>query len=509
MKMIKRLFNFMGKRLFIMAFLVILEIFLFVFLLANFNYLFRVFEIIFRLFGLFVVLCIIRYNEKPGNQILWIVLIMMFPFVGSILYLLGGLNIITDKHIRKVNRKEKETEYLLRQDKKVLQSVMKENMYAGADFNFLNNCNYPVYDNTDVKYYKCGEDAFDDMLFELNKAKKYIFLEYFIITPGIMWTAILDVLKKKVKEGVEVRVIYDDVGCINTLPTYYKDALESFGIKCIPFNRVSPVVQLVVNNRDHRKMMIIDGKTVFTGGINIADEYINKIEKFGYWKDSVLKITGDAVWTYIVMFLRTWDGISKEEIDYYKYKNKTEVKKAKGYIAPYGSNPFRKDYIAEEAYMSIITHANKYIYIMTPYLVLDSDILSALTLAAKRGVEIKIMLPGIPDKKYIYMLSRSYYRPLLKAGIKIYEYDPGFLHTKMMIADDLVCSIGTINLDYRSLYLHFECSSFMYECSCINDIRDDFNASLKKCTEVDMDDASPNIRREIIQLLLRLIAPLL
>ena len=322
--------------------------------------------------------------------------------------------------------------------------------------------NYPITTNNDVDYYPLGELAFEEMLKELKKAEKFIFFEYFIVKPGIMWNKILDILKEKAKSGIEVRVMYDDLGCVGSLNKKYPEELKKFGIKCIVFNRLSPLSGIIMNNRDHRKILVIDGKVAFSGGINIADEYINEDSRFGHWKDNGIKISGDAVWNYTVMFLTMWNSFEKVDEDFNKYKYKfTKNKTNKGYIAPYGESPLDDELLGQNIYLNIINQANDYVYICTPYLITDTDMINSLVLAAKRGVDVRIIIPGIPDKKLVYMLTESYVEPLVSHGVKVYRYTPGFIHGKVFVADDKISTVGTINLDYRSLYLHFECGKIL------------------------------------------------
>ena len=312
---------------------------------------------------------------------------------------------------------------------------------------------------------------------ELKAAKHFIFMEFFIIDRGYMWDEILKVLEEKVKEGVEVRVMYDGMCCLMLLPFHYPRQLERKGIRCKMFSPIIPVLSTHQNYRDHRKIAVIDGRCAFTGGVNLADEYINCKVRFGHWKDTALMVRGDAVKGFTMMFLQMWDVTEKKEEDYRKYLSAPAGEAAagrmeKGYVIPYGDSPFDKEQIGEQVYLDILSQAKEYVHIMTPYLILDDGMKDALCYAAKRGVEVIIIMPHIPDKKYAYLLARTYYPELLKAGVRIFEYEPGFVHAKVFASDDEKATVGTINLDFRSLYLHFECGTFLYRNPVIEKIED-------------------------------------
>lgn len=325
-----------------------------------------------------------------------------------------------------------------------------------------------------------------------------------------MWESILEILEEKAKQGVDVRVMYDDLGCISTLENSYPKKLEKKGIKCVVFNKLKPVSGVIMTNRDHRKILVIDGKVAFSGGINIADEYININSPYGHWKDNAIKVSGDAVWNYTVMFLSLWNAFEKMDEDFTKFKYNFESKNVtNGYVAPYAETPLDTEITGEDVYLNIINQANKYVYIFTPYLIIDTDMINALGLAAKRGVDVRIVIPGIPDKKVVYTLSESYLEILVNSGVKVYKYTPGFMHAKVFVSDDNIATVGTINLDYRSLYLHFECGTYFENVSCIKDIKKDAEDTILKSHEVTVKEASPNLIKGIWQALLRLVAPLM
>ena len=370
--------------------------------------------------------------------------------------------------------------------------------------------NSPAYVNTAVKYYPLGDNMFPDILIELEKAEKYIFLEYYIIEDGKFWSAIEEILVKKAALGLDVRVMYDDWGCALKLSPDFAYNLTSKNIKVKPFNVFKHLFNSKFNNRDHRKICVIDGNVGFTGGINLADEYINARQVFGHWKDTAVKLTGDAVYSLTTMFLSMWSASNAklEDLSSYKPTIKAETD---GMVQPFGDSPLDGDSVGETAYMNMIYKAKKYIYITTPYLIISRELMVALISAAKSGIDVRIITPGIPDKKFILFLTQSYYEELLSAGVKIYEYN-GFIHSKLFVSDDEVSIIGTINLDYRSLSLNYECAVFLYKCSALKDIIEDFNKTKDGAKEVLLENAikKDNLRfiKKLYLAILRTFAPL-
>ena len=339
-------------------------------------------------------------------------------------------------------------------------------------------------------------------------------MEYFIIKQGEMWNSILEILKEKARTGVDVRLVYDDLGCAMYMPKRFIQEMAEYGIKAVPFNPVAPVINLRQNNRDHRKITVIDGYVGFTGGINLADEYINRTHPFGHWKDTGVMLKGEGVWNLTLMFLQTWSMLTHEEDDYslyYSDKYYEEAFETDGFVQPYGDTPVDDEIVGENIYLNMINKAKKYVYITTPYLIIDNEMFTALTLAAKSGIDVRIITPGIPDKKLVYMVTQSYYHHLIQAGVKVYQYEPGFIHAKTVVVDDVVATVGTVNFDYRSLYLHFECGVWMFNSSAILDIKEDYLATLEKCDEVTKEEIvnSMNGPKLFWQSLLRMVAPLL
>lgn len=369
-----------------------------------------------------------------------------------------------------------------------------------------------MYKNTKIFYYPIGEKMYESMLEELEKAEHYIFLEYFIISEGIMWNRILDILTRKAKEGVDVRLIYDDMGCLTLLPFGYAKEMQKRGIQCISFNKVVPFLSLVMNNRDHRKIIVIDGYTAFNGGINLSDEYINETQRFGHWKDTGIMLRGEAVWNFTVMFLSMWNALKPTDKEVEKFKPQYYQKEpfqTDGFVQPFADTPLDGESVAENVYLEIINQAKNYVYIFTPYLILDNEMKRALTLAAKRGVDVRLVTPGVPDKKTVYRLTRANYTPLLKAGVKIYEYTPGFLHAKSYVCDDKFGIVGTINMDYRSLYLHFECGTFFYGSKAVKDLKEDTVSTIEQSKEISMEDQRKGFLGEFVDAVLQIFAPLL
>ena len=377
-----------------------------------------------------------------------------------------------------------------------------------------NHAGFPVYKHTQTVFFNSGESFFEQVLIELKKAEKYIFLEFFILRQGKMLDPIIEILEKKAQNGLDVRIIYDDLGCFMSLPPNFKAFLEEKRIKCMVFNPFKPILSSLQNNRDHRKIISIDGKTAFTGGINLADEYINAHKRFGHWKDAAIMIKGEAAWSLTLIFLHMWNLGKKHPenaVSFCPPKNSSEnnLPESDGYVQPYADSPIDEENVGEHVYIQIINNAKKYVYINTPYLIVDNNLLSALSLAAKSGVDVRIITPHRWDKWIIALVSRSYYRQLIMAGVKIYEYTIGFNHSKTFVSDDRVAAVGTTNLDFRSLYLHFECGVAMYHTSSTAKIKEDFLNTLPLCREINLQDCSRNTVQRILQDVLRLFAPLM
>lgn len=469
---------------------------------------------LFTFLSLIIVYVILNKKTNPAYKLAWIVPIMSMPIFGGIIYIMYSTE-TTKKLFQKLTKKRlKDTEEYLIQDEKVISEVEKEDVYVANLVKYMNNKGvFPIYQNTSVEYFSLGEKMFERMKEELLKAEHFIFMEYFIVQEGKIWSEILDILKHKASNGVDVRLLYDGMGSQIHLPDGYHKYINSLGIKCRIFNAFRLFLSSVQNNRDHRKIMVIDGHTAFNGGVNIADEYANIINRFGHWKDTAVMLKGDGAWSFTIMFLQMWNILPGDDENYEIYRPHRyypEKFKTDGFVMPYGDVPTDGENIGELVYYDIINKARKYIYITTPYLILDNEMITALGFAAKSGVDVRIIVPGIPDKKYVYKIAQAYYKELVETGVKVYEYIPGFVHAKNFVSDDEKAVVGTINLDYRSLYLHFECATFMYKTSCIDDIKQDFLDMLEKCRVID-DEYLKNIKlhKKIENGILRNLGPLL
>ncbi len=461
-----------------------------------------------------VIIYIINRDEPPEFKLSWIIPLCLFPVFGALIYvfIVGNFGGIGLK--KKLGRRVRETEGMLIRSEETEAAIQKcPEVFKGFAYYMENSAGFPVYHNSVARYYPLGEDKFADLIVELKKAEKYIFLEYFIIERGIMWDTILDILKEKVKEGVEVRVMYDGMCSILLLPYNYPKELESFGIKAKMFAPIVPFLSTTQNNRDHRKIVVIDGKTAFTGGVNLADEYINQVERFGHWKDVAVKVTGDAVRSFTIMYLQMWNVSEQGSENYEAYVKNIVYEEPlyhDGFVIPYGETPTRSTEVGKTVYQSMINGSTKYVHIMTPYFIVGREFLDCMRYAAHRGVEVAMILPHIPDKKVVYFIARTFYPELIQAGIKVYEYTPGFIHAKIFVSDDQCATVGTINLDYRSFYHHFECGAYFYGNSVVAKVEEDFQDTLLECQEITMDYYKKiPLYQKLIGRVSRFIAPLL
>lgn len=460
------------------------------------------------------VICIVNSKENPAFKLSWMLPLCAFPVFGAALFLFVWINPGNIGLQQKLRRRIEETKGLLNTNRRVREKLNKESPELKGISHYIETMNgFPTYDSTKAEYFPLGEEKYKDLLAELKKAEKFIFLEYFIIGRGIMWDSILDILKEKAKEGVEVRVMYDGMCALVNLPYHYPEKLARYGIKAKAFSPIKPLLSTRQNNRDHRKIFIIDGKTAYTGGINLADEYINEKVRYGHWKDASIRLQGDGVRSFTVMFLQMWNLDENGREDYRKYvfaDCEPKSEEGNGYVIPYNDDPTNRLDIAKNVYLDILNKAENYVYIMTPYLILDNETVVALTFAAGRGVDVKILMPHVPDKKIVFYIARTYYTQLLEAGVKIYEYVPGFLHSKVWVSDDVKAVVGSINLDYRSLYEHFECAVYLYKNNEVEHIKQDFMETLDKCLEITIGDYKrfPLITR-VIGRVFRLIGPLM
>ena len=436
-------------------------------------------------FSLCMVVYLFNCSMDSSAKLTWMFLIAILPLPGAAFFLFTQSNFGHRMERKLVDQQLQQTRDCLGQPENVLQRVERDGSGTDDLCRYLNRSGcFPLYDGTRVTYFPLGEEKFKAMLEQLEKAEKYIFMEYFIVEEGYMWGRILDVLTRKAEAGVEVRVMYDGMCEMSTLPADYWKLLKAAGIQAKPFSPIRPLVSSHYNYRDHRKILVIDGRVAFNGGVNLADEYINRIERFGHWKDTALMLEGPAARSFALMFLQMWN-VGEKEPEYERFFTEpTPRLEAAGYVMPYGDSPLDADKVGEAVYMDILNRATDYVHIMTPYLILDGELETALRYAAQRGVDVKLILPGIPDKIVAYSLAKTHYRFLLEAGVKIYEYTPGFVHAKVFVSDDQKAVVGTINLDYRSLYHHFECATYLYKTDCIPEIEADFQQTLAKCRTV-------------------------
>ena len=461
------------------------------------------------------VLWIIGNRSNPAYKIAWLVPILAVPVFGGLMYLLFGGNRLSTRIRRRMLGVERRLrEAMGDEDDRITQRLNALDRDAALHSHYIHQASgCPVRGNTKVEYFPLGELKFARLLEELKKAEHYIFLEYFIIEEGECWDAILAILEEKAHKGLDVRVLYDDIGCMLTLPRDYAKTLEAKGIACSVFNPFIPILSSRLNNRDHRKILIIDGHTGFTGGVNLADEYINAKVKYGHWKDTAVMLKGDGVWNLTVMFLSMWDDIRNITEDYAAYRPKFSFDAPRvedGFIQPFTDTPLDDEAVGENVYLNLINRARRYVYITTPYLIIDSTMTTALCNAAKSGVDVRVMTPHIPDKQVIFEVTRAHYPMLLEAGVKIYEYTPGFVHAKNFVVDDEYAVVGTINMDYRSLFLHFECAVWMYRCPCVADVRDDFLETQRVCQPQALEQVTRlSWIKRLYRSILRVFAPLM
>ncbi|MFQ6860869.1 MAG: cardiolipin synthase [Beduini sp.] len=504
--------NLVLSRRMVTILLIIIQAIILLVLINSFSHVFTYIYIFFILLSIIMVLYLINKETSPSLKLPWLVIMMLIPLFGGALYLLFGQN-----HVSKALKKENNKLYALRNsasysDQETFKQLQIDFPHYIGQVNYLRNySNARVYAHTKTTYFPLGENMFEAMCEKMKQAKKYIFIESFIVDEGYMLQTVLDILIDKVKEGVEVRFIYDDLGCLTTLPPEYFRYLRSHGIKAMAFNPFEPILSIVHNNRDHRKITVIDGEIAFNGGINIADEYINKIRRFGHWKDNAVMLEGEGVNDFTLMFLETWNYYMDEDEDFSVFLyDKESLPIDNGYVQCYEDSPLDYELVGENVYLNIINQANHYVYITTPYLIIDNDLMIALCNAAKRGVDVRIIMPFIPDKWYVHLIGQASYDQLLKAGVKIYEYTPGFIHAKTFISDDHVATVGTINLDYRSLVHHFECGTYMLGTSAVCDIKKDYYETLEVSQPVFIGyfKSKPWYLR-IIAVFLKLFAPLM
>lgn len=455
-----------------------------------------------------LVLFIIIKRDETAYKILWLLVILTVPVAGALLYLLFG-NRRTARPLRKRLRRVQEAGQPAPLPCGGTPFEGKKRMEQTVRW-LEHKTGYPLMRAEDVRYYPLGDAMYPDMLTDLRAAKKTIYLEYFIIEPGEMWQSIVDILAQKVREGLDVRVMYDDLGSISTFNFSNALALEKLGIRCVTFN---PLLALkgTANYRDHRKMLIVDDAVAYSGGVNLADRYINREHPYGHWKDTGFRLTGAPVRSFTHMFLTFWNAFSlqkEEPMPMPPAAAAAEPAAQDGWVLSYYDSPLNSEATSNRLYIDLLSQATDYAWFFTPYLMLGDDLLDAMLAAAQRGVDVRIIMPGIPDKKLIFRMSRSFYQVLLTGGVKIYEYTPGFVHAKSLVCDDRAATVGTVNLDYRSLFLHFENNSLFYRGSIVARVKEDFLATQSQCRAVEACDMKRYSRRWIVDGVLRIFAPL-
>lgn len=460
------------------------------------------------------VLAIVSRGMHPDYKIAWIVPILTFPVFGGLFYLLFGGSQISQRRRHRMERLGQLKREALDWELQPPEPRIPQDAQAERLAHYLYRASgCPPHANTDVVYFPSGETMWQSMLEEIKKAEHFVFLQYFIVQEGVMWDALLDLLEQKAKAGVEVRLLYDDIGCLFTLPKDYPSKMRQRGIACAVVNPFRPVVSLRLNNRDHRKICVVDGHTGYTGGINLADEYINVKERFGHWKDTGILLRGSAVWNLTVMFLANWDYSTETQESYERFRPECWLKEpvqAPGIVQPFEDSPLDREAVSSNVYLNLMNRATSSVYITTPYLVLDYAMVQALCTAAKAGVDVRIITPHIPDKKSVFEVTRANYPALLEAGVKIYEYEPGFIHAKTFVVDGRYAVVGTINLDYRSLYLHFECGVWIYDHPVIAKIEEDFQATMAQSIPICLEQTTRlGWVKRLYRAVLRLVAPLM
>ena len=466
-----------------------------------------------------MLLLIINSQKNPMIRLSWCFFVGVFPILGSVIYFVIHYDLGYRVIQKRILMMTEESRKCTTDQSKVLMEVKEEDYQTYCMAQYLNQYSgNNMSQNSDVVYFSSGELLFEEMIKQLETATEYIFLEYFLIAPGKMWNTILEILERKAKAGVDVKILYDGSCSVYLLPYKYPKQIEKLGIQCKMFSPPIPFLSMHHNNRDHRKIMVIDGRVAFTGGINMCDEYININSPYGHWKDVGIMVNGDAVFEFTKMFMQMWcASVKKKKSDvvfpnmqkYFPTSRESE-KVFKGYVIPYADNPVDDENIGKMVYMDILNQAKNYVYIMTPYLILDNEMRSAILFAAKRGIDVQIILPHIPDKKSAFALAQENYKVLLEAGVKVYEYTPGFVHAKVFVADGERAVVGTINLDYRSLYWHYECAAYLYKVPAIKDIYSDFVKTRSQCKEITHKTIKQkNVLWRVLVHILKIVAPLM
>ncbi len=510
--MVDKIKKILRSRFFLGAVFILFEFALFIVLFSVVAGSFWPITVLAWIFYIVTLLYILNRDEIPENKLPWLVIMLLLPVVGAAVFVLLSSNKASKNEYQRFEKSAKKMRPYMQQTNNI--EKLKEldtDAYAQARF-LYSAAKMPVFDKSKTTYYPLGEDFHCDLLFELRKAKHFIFMEYFIVQEGVMWDSIHKVLKDKVSHGVDVYMLYDDLGCIATLPDNYYKTLSDEGIHCMPCNKFKPILSHIHNNRDHRKITVIDGKVGFTGGINLADEYINAIVKHGHWKDTAVKIEGEAVKSLTALFLSLWNMQTEKQLDSEKYLTATRGGDCgEGYVIPFGDSPSPIDTedIGKTVYINMLNCAREYVYICTPYLICDRELINSMCNASRRGVDVRIITPHIPDKKLVFRMTQSNYKKLIEAGVKVNEYTPGFIHAKSFVCDDKFAVCGTINLDYRSLVHHFECGAWMYNTESILDMKNDFLETEAKSQVISHKQATLRLVDRVFAEVMKVFSPLL
>jgi len=508
----KGLVGLLFSRFFVIVLLLLVQVFLVFSFYTWLQHLLPFFSAITVLFTIGGVIYLFNCDMDSSAKLTWMFIISLVPITGVALLAFTQTNLGHRTIQRRVAELIGQTKTAVPQSRETMEKLDGDPCATDdlATFMSRSGC-FPVHENTEVTYFPLGEDKFAAMLEELRKAEKFIFMEYFIIDEGYMWGSVLKILEEKAKAGVDVRVMYDGMCEIALLPSNYCELLEQHGIRAKAFSPIRPIVSSHYNYRDHRKILVIDGMVAFNGGVNLGDEYINRTHPFGHWKDTAVMLKGDAVRSFTLMFLQMWN-ITEEHAMFEPWIKETGYapERPSGYVIPFGDCPLDEDKVGRAVYMDILNRATDYVHIMTPYLILDDELKTALIYAAQRGVDVRLILPGIPDKKLAFALAKSHYQRLVSAGVKIYEYTPGFVHAKVFVSDDVKAVVGTINLDYRSLYHHFECGTYLYRADCISDIERDFQETMAQCRQVTPETIkNETLFYKVTGNLMKFVAPLM
>lgn len=508
----KSILRIIFSRFMLISFMIVLQVFILVMLYLIFEEYVAHINVLMSIFSILMVIYLYNASMDSTSKLTWMMLIGLFPVPGAIFLGFTRLDVGSIRLKQTLKAIREMTQGIIPQNKETIRKLEQEGDDMAALHRYVSKTgNFPVFENTAVKYFPDGKDFFESVLEDMEQARDYIYMEYFIIAEGYMWGRVLDILSRKAAEGVDVRVMYDGMCEIGLLPSDYTSRMKKLGIDAREFSKIYPFLSTYYNYRDHRKILVIDGKVAYTGGINFADEYINLKPRFGYWKDTAIRLQGDAVISFTQMFLLLWNiEIKAPSFERVRAFEPVKVDDASGFVMPFSDSPLDQYQVGEAMFLETLGKARRYVHIMTPYLIIDDTMKNALKLAALRGVDVTLIVPGIPDKKAAYAIAKSHFKELVTSGVTIYEYTPGFVHSKVMVSDDIKAMVGSINLDYRSLYHHFECAAYLYKCDVISDIEKDFNETVDKCKMVTLDTIKhEKITYKLAAKLLKFVAPLM